>query len=103
MADTPREFRITITFDDGREPKVVTVRQGKVKMKVMRELDRIQRLPADQQSLGEIVPAIAGVLRITPEEADEIEWDEWQRFLQELQASMNTNIPNESAPPIEQP
>jgi hypothetical protein len=49
----------------------------------------------------DVIPAFAAMLRITPEEAEEISLDDFMAMAQVMQEGMT--IPNASAPPTEQP
>lgn len=91
MTEARKSYTFTITFDDGRT-REATITQGKVKLKVLRMIEQAQK----SNQWTDMIPAIAATLRITPEEADEIELDDWIAMGNVLN---EPPIPNASAPP----
>lgn len=93
--DGRKVFTFTIAFDDGRPEKIVTFIQGRIKLKVLKLIQTAQK----SGDWTDMIDALAAMLRITPEEADEIELDDWKALAAAMQEG--TNVPNESAPPTE--
>lgn len=91
-------MQIEISIDGGPS-RVVTFERGRLKLKTLRLLEQAQRNP----SWEILIPAVAGMLGLTPEEADEITLDQWESITAAMResASAVAAVPPESAPPSE--
>lgn len=87
----PKTYTLTISFEDGRT-KEVTFIQGRMKLKTLRMIQHAQK----SGEWDDLIPAIASMLRITPEEADEIEMADWQAMAEAMSGS--TSVPNDGGP-----
>ena len=87
-----------IAFDDGAT-KVVSFERGKIKLKALRILERAQR----DASWDTIIPAIAALLGLTEDEADDLTIEQWEAIAGAMREATKdaATIPNESAPPSE--
>lgn len=95
--DGRKVFTFEIEFDDGRAAKKVTFVQGRIKLKVLKLIQSAQK----SGDWVDMIGALAAMLRISEEEADEIELDDWKALAAAM--SEGANVPNESAPPTEPP
>lgn len=91
MSDT-KQFTFTISFDDGRPSKTVTFIQGKIKLKVLKLIQQAQK----SSDWVDLIEALAAMLRITPDEADEIELDDWKALAAAM--SEGATVPNDGGP-----
>jgi len=89
-----KTYTFTIEFDDGRT-KQASITQGRVKLKVLKMLDKAQKT----NEWDDLIPVIAAALKITPEEAEEIELWQWQEMGEYMKQA--AAVPNESAPTTE--
>jgi hypothetical protein len=88
-------YTFTIEFDDGRPSKEVSVTQGKVKLKVLKLIDRAQK----SNDWADLIDAMAAMLKVAPDEAEEVELGQWQEMARVMQEA--ATVPNASAPPTE--
>lgn len=94
IIDGRKAYTFIIEFDDGRT-KQATIIQGRVKLKTMKLLDKAQK----SGDWEEMIPVFAQMLKITPEEVEEIEMWQWEEMGTYLRSA--GEIPNASAPTIE--
>lgn len=76
-----KHYTFTITFDDGRPEKSVTFVQGRIKLKVLKLIERARK----SNDWTDLIDALAAMLGITSEEADEILLDDWQALATAMQ------------------